>query len=365
MTIALRQAEQVADTGRPSSVATIVADIGRLARVVDDEGVYPEEALRALGAAGAYRHHIGGRAAGGGLTAAIDVMAEAGAACLSTAFCMWCQDALAWYLDRTANATLKARLLAPVSFGAQLGGTGLSNPMKAFAGIEPLALQGRRVDGGYRLSGRLPWVSNLGPDHLFASVFALEDGRRVMATFDCADPGLKLARNAHFVALEGTRTFTVLIRDLFVPDAAILAEDAAAFVPQIRQGFVLLQLGMALGLAEGAAQSMEQDDGARRAAAHLPLGPDRIRERAEALRVRATGRADEADDPSRGAFLETLKVRLDASWLALEATQSAVLQAGARGYLKGSDVARRQREAQFVAIVTPSIKHILRELAAG
>ena len=64
-------------------------------------------------------------------------------------------------------------------------------------------------------------------------------------------------------------------------------------------------------------------------------------------------------------FSRHLKVRLDASWLALEATQSAALQAGARGYLKGSDVARRQREAQFVAIVTPSVKHILKELAAG
>ena len=122
---------------------------------------------------------------------------------------------------------------------------------------------------------------------------------------------------------------------------------------------------LALGVAEGAAQSMEHDAGTRRAAAHLPLGPSLIRERAAALRVRAAARAIETGDSSRGAFLETLKVRLDGSWLALEATQSAALEAGARGYLKGSDVARRQREAQFVAIVTPTVKHILKELALG
>jgi hypothetical protein len=53
------------------------------------------------------------------------------------------------------------------------------------------------------------------------------------------------------------------------------------------------------------------------------------------------------------------------SWLALEAAQSAMLQFGARGYLTGSEPARRLREAQFVALITPSIKHILAELAKG
>ena len=43
-----------------------------------------------------------------------------------------------------------------------LGGTGLSNPMKSFFGIEKLKLKGRKVDGGYVVRGALPWVSNLG-----------------------------------------------------------------------------------------------------------------------------------------------------------------------------------------------------------
>jgi hypothetical protein len=60
-----------------------------------------------------------------------------------------------------------------------------------------------------------------------------------------------------------------------------------------------------------------------------------------------------------------LRLRLDASWLALEASQALVLQAGARGYLDGSEADRRRREAQFVAIVTPSIKHITQELASN
>ncbi|MBO0217215.1 acyl-CoA/acyl-ACP dehydrogenase, partial [Vibrio sp. Vb2880] len=68
-------------------------------------------------------------------------------------------------------------------------------------------------------------------------------------------------------------------------------------------------------------------------------------------------------ETDRATFLETLRLRLAVSWLALEAAQAAMLQFGARGYLEGSEPSRRLREAQFVGIVTPSTKHITTELA--
>jgi len=344
-----------------ASIADIVAtDIRPRLADIDQRGFYPETALRRLGQAGAFSRHIANDA--DGLTAAITAMSEVGETCLSTAFCMWCQDALVWYLDRSPNRELAARLLGDVSSGRRLGGTGLSNPMKSFSGVEPLALQGERVAGGWRVNGRLPWVSNLGDDHLFASIFAAQNGQRVMTVFECGAEGLKLAQNAHFIALEGTRTFTVLLRDVFIPDADVIAEDAAAFVPTIRQGFVLLQLGMALGAARGAADAMDEDAIGRANAAWLPHSPSSLRERANAIAVRASVHAHNSADPSRAAFLDVLRLRLDANWLALDATQALSLQLGARGYLAGCDADRRRREAQFVAIVTPSIKHITREL---
>ena len=341
----------------------VAAHVRPLVQTIDRDGLYPEAALRGLGAAGAFAHHVGEN--GRGLPDAIADMAEVGATCLSTAFCMWCQDALVWYLDRTPNRELAAHALSDVASGRRLGGTGLSNPMKSFSGIEPLALKGERVDGGWRVTGRLPWVSNLGPDHLFASIFGTTEGRKVMALFDCSAAGVTLTQNAHFIALEGTRTYSLLIRDVFVPDGNVLAEDATTFVPGIRQGFVLLQLGMAIGAARGAAAAMDADANGRAQATWLPLSPTAIRDRASELQKRAARAAATSHDPSRAAFLDVLRLRLDASWLALEATQTLSLQFGARGYLAGCDADRRRREAQFVAIVTPSIKHIAKELAAG
>ena len=34
--------------------------------------------------------------------------------------------------------------------------------------------KGKKVDGGYIVNGSLPWVSNLGDDHMFGTMFAVE-----------------------------------------------------------------------------------------------------------------------------------------------------------------------------------------------
>jgi alkylation response protein AidB-like acyl-CoA dehydrogenase len=356
-------------TAPPATLASVVAaELKPLARRIDADGLYPVDVLRRLGAVGAFAHHSASHGTGpAGIVGAVQAMTEIGATCLSTAFCTWCQDALVWYLDRAENPVPRQRYLAAAASGRLLGGTALSNPMKFFSGFEPLALKGARVPGGYRVTGRLPFVSNLAEGHFFGGIFALEDApeRRVMAVFRAGDAGVTIAQNAHFIALEGTGTYSVLIRDAFVPDDSVLADDADRFVPRIRKGFVLLQTGMGFGIARGAAQLMRADRPGMRQAVFLPFGPDAIEARAAALEQRVHDHVRNVEEPDRGSFLEVLRTRLEVSWLALEAAQSAMLQFGARGYVRGSDPSRRLREAQFVAIVTPSIKHILAELAKG
>jgi len=352
-----------------TTVTSIIAERLRpLVQRIDCDGYFPAQVLRDLGSAGAYAHHtakLGGGPAG--IAAAIDAMAEVGATCMSTAFCMWCQNALVWYLDRADNPAPRRKHLQAVASGRTLGGTGLSNAMKAFAGFEPFALKGKRVNGGYRISGRLPFVSNIEDGHLLASIFTIEGAtdRYGMAIFTAGAQGVGIARNAHFMALEGTATVSVLARDAFIPDEDILSDNAGDFVQRIRKGFVLLQAGMALGIARGAAQLMRQDGPAARTAKHLPLGPDAINMRAVELTERVTAHLAEIEERDRSSFLAVLRTRLDLTWLALEAAQAAVLQCGARGYLAGAEPARRLREAQFVGIITPSVKHITTELAKG
>ena len=94
--------------------------------------------------------------------------------------------------------------------------------MKSFFGIERLKLKGRKVDGGYVVRGALPWVSNLGPDHFFGTIFEREDepGEIVMFLADCSDPAITLQPCKPFLAMDGTGTYGVQFRDVFVPDDA-------------------------------------------------------------------------------------------------------------------------------------------------
>ncbi len=343
-------------------VEAIVADeLAPLVRRVD-EGEYPERVLRSLGEAGAYSAHVG---EGGSLFAAIDAMARVARDCLATAFCIWCQDTFVWYLANSESPELRRFLLPGAAAGRVLGGTGLSNPMKAASGIERLRLRARRADGGYVVEGTLPWVSNLGPAHHFGTVFeVIGEDRQVMAMIDCATPGVRLGDGARFLALDGTRTCSVVFRDAFVPESSILAEDAAAFVARIKAGFILLQTGMALGLVQGCIDVMRRsDESCGHVNRFLEDRPELFAAALADLTARIETLARTPHETSREYLRAVLEARLAGSTWSLRAAQAALLHAGAKGYLAGASAQRKLREASFIAIVTPAVKHLRKELA--
>lgn len=352
---------------RVSAIAR--AELAPLVRAIDQEAHYPAAILGAFGAAGAYGSHLPDPATGeADLRTAIGAMSLASEFCLSTSFCMWCQNALAWYVANSDNENLKQRILPGVASGTILGGTGLSNPVKALTGIEPFRLKAQKVDGGYIVKGALPWVSNLEAEHQFATVFEVEDDpvHLVMAVIACSTPGVRLIESATFVALDATRTFAVQLRDVFVPAENVLADPAAAYIKRIRAGFILLQAGMALGLIRNCMDVMRKERGSLE---HVNRYIERQPEDIEAALVEAENEAHRLAatpfDPEPGYFRRVLEARLRLGDLSVEAAHYAMLHQGARGYVRTGAAQRRLREAYFVAIVTPATKHLRKMLADG
>jgi alkylation response protein AidB-like acyl-CoA dehydrogenase len=346
--------------------AIVRADLIPLVEQIDRDGFYPEDVMRKFGRAGAYGQHLPNGGSGFNLTNAIDAMSVVGEECLSTAFCVWCQDALGWYVAASSNETLKERLLAKAAAGEALGGTGLSNPIKHFSNIEPLKLKGKRVAGGYSVKGVLPWVSNLGPDHYFGAIFEVEDkpGRFVMAIVPCAAEGVSLAQNSRFVALDGTRTYAVQMRDVFISDDMIAADPLDEYLLRIRPGFVLLQAGMAFGLIEGAIRLMEQvRDTLGHVNAYLPEQPEQFREQLAGMRAAVAELCETPFETDPGYWRKVLEARLVAGDATVAAAHAAMLHQGARGYVIQGAAQRRIREAYFVAIVTPATKQLRKMLA--
>lgn len=362
-------APQPSAAGRFSGPAgATIAEIRRLAAsdltpiVVDiDKGTYPADVLRAFGVAGGYGLHL---AAGHALGPTIESMAAISETCLSTGFMDWCQNTLVWYILNSENAALKAKYLAPAAEGRILGGTGLSNPMKTIFGIEQMRLKGVKVEGGYRVKGVLPWVSNLGPDHLFGAVFDTDEGGRVMCLVDCADPAVTLKPCDPFLALDGTGTYSVQIRDLFVPEDMILADPAMPYIRKIRAGFILLQAGMAIGLVRDCIRMMEE---VRPSLGHvnrfLDVQPEDIAEKLAAIEVEVFDLAATPYDTSDAFWKRVVAMRLSGGEASVVAAHHAMLHCGARGYVAGHRCQRRLREAYFVAIVTPATKQLRKMLA--
>ncbi len=330
-----------------------------------DEGFYPAETMRLMGGAGAFDRHL---ALSGkpDLGAAISAMADVAAHCMSTAFCTWCQDACGWYLENTDNTALRERLQPGLASGTLLGGTGLSNPIKALSGIEDFALRATRADGGYIVTGVLPWVSNLGDGHWFGTVFqdVADPSHRMMAMVQCGQPGVDIKQSVHFSTLEGTGTYVVRFRRAFIADEMMLADPLGDMVARIRPGFILLQTGMGLGIIRASIDAMVRADGRQEPTnRYLPRRPayfeDALAElTATLMRLAATPRERDI-----GYMREVLEARLRTGELTLQATEAAMLHTGARAFITGSPVQRRLREGYFVAMITPSSRHLAQELS--
>ena len=342
--------------------------LAELADDIDRRGIYPKSILHRLGELGALKSHMAepGKPADYGL--AIATMAEVSRVCGATGFMVWCHDVCGVYIEQSGNPALGGELLARHANGQTLGATGMSNPMKTFAGIETFLLHAKKVDGGYVVNGTLPWVSNLGPDHYFGAVADVAvDGvakSEIMFLVRCDAPGVELRNCPSFSAMEGTNTWAVRLTNYFVGSDLMIADPVRPFIGRIRAAFILLQTGMGLGVAQGAVDSMRVVE---RQLGHvnefLDDRPDDLQAELDDLTARIMQLAKTPFGTDKAFLIDVLDARAHASELALRAAQSALLHQGARGYLMTSDVQRRVRESHFVAIVTPAIKHLRKEIA--
>lgn len=330
-----------------------------------DEGHYPLEIMRQFGEAGALSAHL--TSGGGRFGLAIDAMRAGARNCGSTGFLMWCHDVFGFYLDQSENRGLTERMLPAHAAAETFGGTALSNPMKSFAGIEPMALKAVRVPGGYRVNGTLPWVSHIGRGQYCGAIAQVVDttgapSHEIMFVLRC-DPPVELRQCPVFSGMEGTSTWGLRLTDVRIDDADLIADPAKPFIAKIRGAFILLQLGMGLGVTEGAIDSMlEVEDVLGHVNQYLDNRPGELTAELDELAGRVARLSETPFETSTDYLLDVLDARAQGSELSLRSTQSALLHQGARGYLMSAAPQRRIREAHFVAIVTPAIKHLRSEM---
>lgn len=340
-------------------------DLAPLANRIDQESFYPVEMMNKLGQRAAFAGHLDRY--GQQFDLALGNMQAISRYCGSTGFMAWCQDACGLYMEQSQNSSLLERL-DDQAFAKRLGGTGLSNPMKALSGIEAMALHATKSSDGYRVSGTLPWVSNIGKNQYFGAVAAVKDSNgefthNIFFLVDI-DDSVILNKCPTFSGMEGTSTWGVTLQDYPVEERNLISDNAASFLKRIRPAFILLQMGWGLGVIEGAIESCrEVEVGLGHVNQYLHNRPGQLQEEFDELRERIFLLAREPYSADKDHTINVFDARAQVSELALKSSESALLHQGARGYLMESDVQRRIREAHFVAIVSPAIKHVRWEMA--
>jgi alkylation response protein AidB-like acyl-CoA dehydrogenase len=337
-------------------ITDILDRLQTMTKSIDEDGVYPEHILKDLGKAGAFA--CTGLSQSETNVKNLKLIEEVGTFCNTTSFSVWCHTTAIRYVRYGQSDFLKQTILPLLESGEIQGATGLSNPMKFYAGMELIRLKARKTPEGYRITGTLPFVSNLGPDHVFGIIAEVESSHRIMALVPCHADNLTLIERKDFLGLNGCRTFHCRFDEVLIPPEWVLTEYADELVKHLRTEFILSQTGMALGLIKAAVDDMrrvEQRQG--EVNRYLPIQPDDIEQKLIPLRDRVYHLA-ETPDHSDAYLKDVLRVRLDGAYLALEAANAGMLHCGSAGYVRRSHASRRLREAYFIALVTPAIKQL-------
>ncbi|AHN74053.1 acyl-CoA dehydrogenase family protein [Pandoraea pnomenusa] len=308
---------------------------------------------------------------GGTIGDAIDSVAEVAEHSFAAAFVLWGQRTFIEYLLQSPNHGLRDRLLPALLAGELAGATGLSNAMKYLSAIEPLQIRATQASASsgatrvpaWRVTGALPWITNLRKQGFVAAAAADHEAGGPPSIFAIAHnaPGVTRSDDLDLIGLRGTNTAALQMTDTPLTDDDRVTDNAPAWLVRVRPAFLGLQCGMSLGLARRSlAGTYDGGPGARAAVAEEAAA---LTEQLDTLAARLKSGVAQGEFVQAPAHLFELRIAL--AGVVHDAASLEVQTGGGRGYLRGlSGVARRQREAAFVPIVTPSLVQLKNQLAA-
>ncbi len=242
-TTALGREDAVAAARRLAPLAAASAD------VIERSGRLPADLVEALSAARLYDLYlpvsVGGPEADP-LTAllAVEALARADA---SVGWCVQVSVANSWQLAAIAPEAVAAMVMAA---GGALRVAGSARPLG----------RAERVDGGYRVSGRWDFASNvLHADWYVGTCIAEEDGRRRTRVVCVPVASGQIIETWDVAGLRGSGSHDFAVADLFVPDTHVAAgrHVAAQAGPLYRPRLTMVAnwaptAAIGLGVARGA-----------------------------------------------------------------------------------------------------------------
>lgn len=237
--------------------------------------------------------------------------------------------------ERWADSLVSGRLLGAVAF-AHLRRPG------------PPTVAATREAGGWRVSGRLDWITSWGLADALLLMAETADGDVVQALLPASErPGLTITGELALAAMQGTSTVGAVLEGLRVEDAevaCVLPKSewmAADLLRTANAPPAIFGLTRAALSALYAAAESRRSDGALR----LALG---WRDTFLSLRSRAYELTDDVD--ASEALDERVALRAQITKLAQDVTSALIVVQAGRAMLSSSPEQRWAREAMFALV---------------
>ncbi|MFJ4654183.1 acyl-CoA dehydrogenase family protein [Nocardia sp. NPDC088792] len=322
---------------------------------------YPEEAFRALGAAGLlslpYPEEFGG--ADQPYEVYLQMLEELAARWAAVAVAVSVHSLSCHPLFAYGTDEQKQRWLPEMLSGNLIGAYSLS---EAHAGSDAAALRCRAVeaDGGYRITGTKAWITNGGKADYYTLFARTGEGSRGISSFlvPADTPGLSFGKPEEKMGLRAVPTTSAAYDDAFLPAERLIGQPgqglsiAFSALDAGRLGIAAVATGIAQrALDDAVAYAKQREAFGRPIIDHQGLGfvlADMAAavDSARATYLDAARRRDAGLPYSRQASV----AKLIATDAAMKVTTDAVQVFGGYGYTQDFPVERYMREAKITQI---------------
>lgn len=280
-------------------------------------------------------------------------------ACLTTAFILTQRNGACQRLTG-ADTPLVRQWLPQLAAGRLFATVGISHLTTSRQHLGRPVVEVKVVGDQYVLNGQVPWVTGGTAADIVVTGGTCADGREVLLAVPTDRPGVTLLPPARLLALNGSQTGAVELRDVCVDAGCLLAGPMAGVMRSGGGGAgSLTTSALAVGLSGRTIGLLLAEATARadlaRVASEFSVELARLQSD-----LYATARGDEAT----GVTAELLRQR--ANSLALRCTQALMAASKGAGFVSGHPAERAVREAMFFLVWScpqPVVQAALHQLA--
>ena len=313
---------------------------------VTDETAWPAETWSDLVDDGGTRWGIA-REHGGEAWTPVELLAagmELSRGHLTTAF-IWTQFLAAIQRLEKAPTDLRLKWLPRLAEGSTFATVGISHLTTSRQHWTTPAVHAIPEANGYRITGSIPWVTGSPQADVIVAGATLDDGNQILFALDTKSPGVERGAPLSLLALSGSQTGGIELRDVPIAFDDLIAGPVAQVLKAMGGGGAgsLMTSAIATGHALSAWDHLDRITAGRE---EFDVIKQTWRETLRTLRddILNTAQADSSGPHTA----ESLRLR--STTLALQLSQALLTASKGAGFVTGHPAERIAREAMFFLV---------------